>query len=390
MSKKPVRQSAVIIFFTVLLSFQFLLFYSCSTASSGISKTQSHPLGIGEWGNTPLVRTEYGLIRGNRDKEDTWSWKGIPYAASPVGDLRWRAPRDPKPWAGILSARSFGKPSFQKFPILGGTTGSEDCLFLNIWRPRSPEKDLPVYVWIHGGGNTIGSAHMVPDYYGHAFASTNRAVFVSINYRLGPFGWFLHPALSEGSLPEDGSGNYGTLDIIKSLEWIKKNISSFGGDPGSVTIAGESAGAMNILSLLTSPLAEGLFHRAVIQSGSTRINSRETAIEASKALEERLAARDPALRKGSSSLKQKEEWTREETAAWLRSVKAKDIINSLEAGTTGMTGWPTIIRDGHTLPEEGYEVFSTGEYPSKVPVIIGTNRDETKLFLFFDKYLDWR
>ncbi len=144
--------------------------------------------------------------------------------------------------------------------------GSEDCLFLNVWRPRTAERGLPVYVWIHGGGNSIGSASMTDEYSGTRLAHRSNMVFVSLNYRLGPFGWFTHPALREGTSAEDDSGNFGTLDIVHALRWIRDNIEAFGGDPGLVAVTGESAGGLNVLSLMISPPAEGLFHRVIAQS----------------------------------------------------------------------------------------------------------------------------
>ena len=222
-----------------------------------------------------VVQTRFGRVQGFADDEGTLVWKSIPYAAPPVGELRWRAPRDPAPRPGIRVSRSFGSGCTQFNPLVGGIRGSEDCLTLNIWRPASPETGLPVYLWIHGGGNTIGSSVMVNEYRGNRVARASQVVFVSINYRLGPFGWFTLPALREGVSPEDDSGNYGTLDIIHALRWIRDNIAAFGGDPATVAVTGESAGASNVLSLMVSPLAEGLFHRAVSQSApaSTRERS---------------------------------------------------------------------------------------------------------------------
>src|SRR5512137_2439427 len=154
--------------------------------------------GPGAWTGGAVVETRFGALRGRADEADTWSWKGIPYAAPPVASLRWKAPRDPAPWSGVRDASRFGDRAVQLSPLTGGITGSEDCLYLNVWRPRSAENGLPVYVWIHGGGNTLGASDMVPDYYGHRVASASRVVYVSVNYRLGALGWLALPALREG------------------------------------------------------------------------------------------------------------------------------------------------------------------------------------------------
>lgn len=337
-----------------------------------------------------MVLTKYGYLMGFPDKEDTLAWKGIPYAPPPVGERRWRAPAEPEPWNGIKRAKRFGNPAPQSLPLLGGVSGSEDCLYLNIWRPSDPETNLPVYVWIHGGGNTLGSANMVPDYYGHAQAARARVVFVSINYRLGPFGWMLNPDLGEGQSPEDASGNYGTLDILESLKWIKNNITAFGGDPERVILAGESAGAMNILSLLLSPLSKDLFHGAIIQSGVPRIVKAEEAVKRSNSLMIDLMLRERGIDTAEEAKAILEAKSPEERAAWLRSKGQREIMSLLKGNAMGMSDWPSIIADGYVLPKEGYELFESGNYPVKVPIIIGSNKEEIKIFLFFDKSLDYK
>jgi para-nitrobenzyl esterase len=149
-----------------------------------------------------------------------------------------------------------------QYSEFGEIIGDEDCLYLNVWRPQTEETDLPVYFWIHGGGNSIGTASSLM-YDGSNVTSKGNLVVVTINYRLGPLGWFTHPELRNGT-PLDNSGNYGTMDMVKALDWVKNNISSFGGDPDKVTIAGESAGGSDVNSLVMSPHAAGLFHRGII------------------------------------------------------------------------------------------------------------------------------
>lgn len=332
----------------------------------------------------PTVTTELGVIKGRYGGENTLVWRGIPYARAPTGDLRWRAPRPVEPWTGILDAKRFGSRALQYSPIFKRRiVGSEDCLYLNIWRPNTEEQDLPVYVWIHGGGNSIGSANQVPDYYGQAVAAQSNVIFVSINYRLGPFGWFLHPSFGENTAAgsneirdleaEDNSGNYGTLDIIEALRWINRHIVAFGGDPKTVMIAGESAGGMNVLSLLLSPQAEGLFSHAMVQSGMPRMESRETGQETGLRVEAALI--------GSGSP------PAEDIRTALSDFSGREILRAFESGGFGMLGIPNIFADGHVLPRNGYETLETGEYPSRVPVLIGSNQEEVKLFMAGDREL---
>ena len=208
-----------------------------------------------------------GLVAG-----DILSFKGIPYASPPVEDLRWRPPQPVTAWTGTGKATAFGSDC-QQMKSHTEAKGSEDCLFLNVWRPAersSPDERLPVMVWIHGGGNVIGgSSDKVLD--GSALAG-QRLVVVSLNYRLGRLGYFAHPALISEAEKERRiySGNFGLMDQIQALEWVKSNIAKFGGDSGRVTVAGESAGGFSVMHLLTSPITTGLFHRAVVMSGGGR------------------------------------------------------------------------------------------------------------------------
>jgi para-nitrobenzyl esterase len=201
--------------------------------------------------------------------------------------LRWRAPLAAAPWTGTRTATAMGSPCIQFWGPISGlkghegdVVGAEDCLYLNIWAPAAastPAADerLPVMVWIHGGGNTIGTGNT---YNGSHLAGSQKVVVVTINYRLGVLGWLSHPALREGAAnAADASGNYGVLDMIEALRWVQKNIAAFGGDPANVTVFGESAGGHDVFALLASPLAKGLFQRAIVQSGSLRTSSRTWA-----------------------------------------------------------------------------------------------------------------
>lgn len=336
-----------------------------ATASSTIVKKERFPL---------VVETRYGALKGKNDREGTLAWLGIPYAAPPTGELRWKAPRPPAPWQGVRNAFSFGPRAVQKNNLTGGISGSEDCLYLNIWRPGDGETGLPVYVWIHGGGNSTGASNASTSYYGWGLASKARVVFVSINYRLGVFGWLYHPALREGADPESASGNFGTLDIIQALRWVQDNIERFGGDPSRVTIAGGSAGAFNVLTLLASPCARGLFHRAVIESGYRTDTTPQSAQAWAEDLVSRLAERTGKSLAGLSSA---------ETASWLRSLPSRTIMSALKPGTAGMLNFPYPVWDGTVLPAEGFAALANAVH--KVPIIIGTNREESKIFMFLQR-----
>ncbi len=215
-----------------------------------------------------IVSTSAGQVRGV-ETNNVSSFKGIPFAASPLGDLRWRAPQPVETWTGVLDATDFCTDCIQALGLEDiQTTPSEDCLCLNVWRPAGTSADaaLPVLVWVHGGGY-VGGGSSIPIYDGSAFASQGMIV-VTFNYRVGRLGFFAHPALIEAG--EGYVGNYGLLDQIQALEWVQENIAAFGGDPGRVTIAGESAGGASVIHLMTSPIVGDLFHQAVVMSGGGR------------------------------------------------------------------------------------------------------------------------
>src|SRR5512142_687935 len=209
------------------------------------------------------VMTEYGLVQGAAEDGLT-VYRGIPFAQPPVGDLRWRAPRPAAPWTGVRPAVKFAPDPYQGD---GKGNVSEDCLYLNIWTPaQSADARVPVLVWIYGGGFSFGSTS-TPVHNGEHLARKG-VVLVSLNYRVGPFGFLAHPELSAES-PQHVSGNYGLLDLVAGLQWVQRNIAAFGGDPRQVTIFGESAGGIAVSMLCASPLAKGLFARAISQSGGS-------------------------------------------------------------------------------------------------------------------------
>jgi len=216
------------------------------------------------------VRTQAGLVQGTMEG-DVAVYKGIPFAAPPLGDLRWRAPRPPAPWKGVHAADKFA-PACMQTPIVMPALGldalevSEDCLYLNVWTPaKSPKDHLAVMVWIYGGGFSIGGTSL-KQYDGENLAKKG-VVLVSIAYRVGPFGFLAAPELSAEN--HGHSGNYGLLDQIAGLQWVNRNIAAFGGDPNRVTIFGESAGGIAVSMLAASPLAGGLFQGAISESGGS-------------------------------------------------------------------------------------------------------------------------
>ncbi len=336
----------------------------------------------------PVVETLYGPVRSYGDIADTWVWKAIPFAKPPVGDLRWKAPQDPDVWEEVREEQQFCPPCSQTLMI---NVGSEDCLYLNIWRPQTQEKDLPVYFWIHGGGNSLGAA-MLPDYNGANLASKANMVVVTTSYRLGPMGWLTYRALRSGE-PDadrdtkmDDSGNYGTLDLIKGLSWMKDNIAAFGGNPNNVTIAGESAGGINVLSLLISPPATGLFHRAVSQSGYTTTSTVEEGDASARAMILNLLIKDRTAADELEAETILNNMSNEAVESYLRSKTAHQIIGAYETSLMGMLSLPYLFQDGTVIPSNGFDALGAGTYPNKVPIIIGSNKEETKLFLFPDPY----
>lgn len=361
--------------------------------------------------NTVRV-VENGELIGFESQNDTYAWLGIPYAAPPVGELRWKAPRPPERWTGRFEALEFGpicsQTGWDVFSGEMGTdcSGSEDCLSLNIWAPADKngngpvdQSQFPVMVWIHGGGNMIGHGNRLI-YNGAQMAGKHDVVVVTINYRLGPFGWFTHPALrSEEASPEDNSGNYGTLDIIQALKWVQNNIIVFGGDPGNVTIYGESAGGGNVLSMMASPLAEGLFHQAISQSADFKIipvSLAENYLDdefkgeevSSKEIVNNLLVNDGLAADRDAAKKLQENEPAEKIATYLYGKSPEEIFAAYQIDG-GIEWFPNLFGDGYVLPKDMTiaEIFSDiGNYNS-VPVILGSNRDETKLFMMLDDEL---
>jgi para-nitrobenzyl esterase len=317
-----------------------------------------------------IVETQNGLVLGNEETNDgykTWSWKGIPFAQPPE---RWKAPQPPANW-GTLIADTFGSIC----PQYAGDTviGSEDCLYLNVWRPRTQERNLPVYFWIHGGGNSIGRGSD-PWFYGNKLAPRANMVVVTINYRLGPLGWFVLPQSLQDGDPLNDSGNYGTLDIIQALRWVRENIAAFGGNPNNIVIAGESAGAYDVCTLLVSPEAKGLFHKAISESGGFFVdtNSMDAGRLSAQAAIERMGCLDPNPTTLKACLMSK-------TAAEVFSVYPISAVAGLSLLDRNV--FLDRFTDGAVISALGKDALKDPETYNQVPTILGTNKEEWKLFI---------
>ena len=345
----------------------------------------------------PQVRVRQGSLQGVADAgSKVVAYKGIPFAKPPIGELRWRATVPASAWDGVRDAREFGHaclqpPSQPSSLYYGGMAStSEDCLTLNVWAPGGAKK-LPVMVWIHGG-SLVGGSGSEPLYDGVKMAQQG-VVFVSINYRLGLLGYLAHPALSAESA-QRLSGNYGLLDQIEALRWVRDNIAVFGGDPGKVTIAGESAGGLSVIALMTSPVARGLFDKAIVQSGY--MPSYRSLHEASFGLPSAEAAgvelatvagvanagavgEGAASANGASSSAAKAGASNASAAA-AAALRAADLVALFQAGLK--TGWqPEPVIDGVVLKRQFADAFARGEQ-AKVAVLAGFNEGEIRSLLF--------
>ncbi|MCZ6460238.1 MAG: carboxylesterase family protein [Gammaproteobacteria bacterium] len=348
-----------------------------------------------------------GELTGFLDR-GSYAWTGIPYAQPPVGNLRWKAPRLPSTWASPREALTFGSACPQSGFGQGEITGDEDCLYLNIWAPADSANLRPVMFFIHGGGNHLGEGS-TPIYRGARYATDHAVVVVTINYRLGPFGWLRHPGLRTQQNAADDSGNYGTLDIIEALAWVRRNIAEFGGDPANVTIFGESAGGFDVLTLMVSPLAKGLYHKAIVQSGGMTLlppsvaenysddpqpghplSSRELVnkllIEDGSAVD-RAAAKDVQLSMSDPEVAQ---YLLSKTTLEIMTAQDRLLEPPGEAPVRrpfilgeSPNKTPYIFGDGFVLPADKQldVLFADSDSYNVTPVILGSNRDESKLFM---------
>jgi carboxylesterase type B len=299
----------------------------------------------------PIARTDQGTVRGLR-ADGVDKFLGIPYAAPPVGALRWRPPAPAAGWRGLREATTLPPACAQRANSNGPRSESEDCLYLSVYRPQWLRGRAPVLFWIHGGGLNTGSGNQ---HDGALMARTNGIVVVSINYRLGAFGFLALPSLSREA-PDGVSGNYGLLDQLAALRWTARNIAGFGGDPRAVTIAGESAGGFSVCDQLASPLARGLFARAVIQSGGCPSQTPAAGEASGTAFAAAAGCADAAT-----------------AAACLRAKPAGALLDANPAPANSATA------GGAYLPIAPADAIASGRF-TRVPVIVGSNHDEGRTF----------
>ena len=336
------------------------------------------------------ILTSSGDVTGIK-KNNVIKYEDIPYAQAPVGDLRWKAPRKI-----TSSSKIFPKENnfcIQRPSNLGGAdgdyfyVGTEDCLYLDIFTPKEIEnKNLPVMFWIHGGGNTSG----LKDLYDFSkMVSKHNVIVVRINYRLGPFGWFTHPAIQNYQKEDDRSSNFGTLDIIMALRWVNENIEKFGGNPNNVTVFGESAGGHNVLSLLASKKAKGLFHKAISMSGyTTSISLQDAYKPLNKSVTSRYSSEQVVknlidIHKTFKNIKINDY---EQIREALLDISSEDFFK-IYAERESYEELPLLTADGIVIPLIGLkEALSRKEHVNIVPTIAGSNRDEVKLWLASARY----
>ena len=341
------------------------------------------------------VSTESGFAVGYHSKssdEPVLEWLDIPYAQAPVREYRWRAPRKISRPGTIIPQREM-TACVQESSSYGGVegtgiVGTEDCLYLDIRAPlKTDDGDIPVMFWIHGGGNVIGSKNW---YDFSRLVATENVIVVTINYRLGALGWFTHPAIQGAQEGLDASSNYGTLDIIQALTWVRDNISEFGGAKDNITIFGESAGGHNVLALLASPLAKNLFHKAIVQSGFSTSTSLERAYDHGDT--------DSLIRRGSwrmvneylsshtNETRGQDSMPLDDLNKLLKGLDTKDLFE-LYANHDEDDSLPLTTADGIVIPLEGlHEALADKKYAKNVPVIAGATRDELTLWLGLHRY----
>jgi len=371
-----------------------------------LKREGDHPAALADPASRRAVQS--GLLVGTAGRYGGNAWLGIPFAKPPVDALRWRAPLPPDAWSGTREAVRFASPCSQLAAPFGGIydvkrgepAGSEDCLYLNVWTPAFPGGHLPtgtgrlpVMVWTHGGGNSLGHGGFFD---GSKLASTQGVVVITLNYRLGPFGWFRHPALrGEGTSDAERSGNFGTLDLVRALEWVRDNVAAFGGDPHKVTIFGESAGGTNVATLLVSPLAHRLFQRAILQSSGLHASS----VDEGEHLQDEpvpghrhssgellldLLVREGTAADRAAAKARVAAMTPDEIARYLRGKSSAELLRATAPGNFGgLLDFPQVFLDGVVLPpEKPFDLLGRRGAYARVPIMLGTTRDEVKLFQF--------
>lgn len=356
----------------------------------------------------PMVRqTTAGKIEGVDDSagSGTYFWKGVPFAKAPAGSLRWRAPVEPDAWSDIRPAKTFGAACLQIGRVfgpgsnntydativstLGQPLGSEDCLFVNVWRPATTDKNLPVLLFIHGGSNISGYT-ADPLYDGAKLAKAANAVVITASYRLGVLGFLNVPQLRPGGTAGDDSGNFALLDNMAALRYIQNNVATFGGDPGNVTLSGESAGATNLLAIMTSPMAKGLFHKAIEMSGGISLASNlvgkpgaqpalspaSVSLAQGDAILKSLLVADGTVPDAPAAAAYIGTRTPAQISDYMRSKEGGALLKTVLAANLSSVA---PIPDGTVIPANPIDAIAADKYV-KVPTIAGNTRDEGKLF----------
>lgn len=347
--------------------------FAAATTSNPAAQTTVQ---AGAFSPQTLQTTQFGQVQGYHDETNrALIWQGVPYAASTAGEQRWKAPSDPQPWSGVLDATKPGDIAIQASGA--NIVGTENALNLDIYRPDNTKDKLPVIVYIHGGNNQTGKSTEIT---GSSMVNDTNAIFVSVNYRLGPLGFNPLPALKTGT-DEENSGNYALLDIAKSLDWVKANIEQFGGDADNVTVAGFSAGGRDVMAMLISPIFEGKFDKAISFSGGMTVADEDaSAATFAKAIAP-LAVADGKK----ATEKEAYDWlltTGSDVRDYLYSIPADKLSKLMGNAGIRMSVFPHLYTDGTVLPSDG---FDTKNY-NDVPLLMLTGANEFSLFGRFDSY----
>lgn len=372
---------------TLVVTLTTLMFVSAPSSATSVAERNGPTRDdVSRGHNATLRHTTLGPVVGvdERATSHTYSWLGIPYAKPPVGNLRWRPTRTHRPWSHVRRTQQYGagcaqpgrffspSPDGPHYDLdvrdgLGKPVGEEDCLTLNVFRPSNAKRNLPVVVFVHGGSNVVGYSGD-PMYDGRTLARRANAVVVTVNYRLGLFGWFDHPALKTGN-PLADSGNFATLDQIEALRFVRSNARRFGGNPHNVSIMGESAGSVNVWALMTSPLTRGLVDKAIPLSGGLKYTPKADAREYA----EKVASAAVADDGGSDNTRAEGR----DVERLLRSMPSDDLVRLSLRHELDAT--PAVIPDGTVMPKDPYGAVASGKY-REVPVLAGNTFEEGKMF----------
>lgn len=328
--------------------------------------------------STRLVHsTSYGKVSGKKLSQ-ALVWYGIPYGADTSGKNRWKAPKDPIPWAGVRSCTTKRGPAAQYGNGSTAYIGTEDCLFLNLYRPKNTKKNLPVLVYLHGGGNATGTS----DKDMSAVAKKCNAIVITVEFRIGAFGYLNHPALQNGT-SEENSGNFTLLDIRKALQWVQQNVADFGGNKSNVTLSGFSAGARNVQLCMISPIMKGLFHKVISFSGTQLTSTPEAGeLSVNQKLAKILVKRGRYTKK-SAALNYINSASEQTLRDLFTSLTTAEIANMYTTPMLRFNKFPQGFTDGTVLPKNGFDVIQTGNY-NRVPMILGSNKSEYSRYALFN------